>query len=168
MKWDHCGIRAGDLERSLRFYTDVLGLELLEVVTVLDQPFYFVGNDTVRIEIEQANPAQIAAATGPQAGLYHLAFEVDDLEGAADRLRDAGAQFLLPPSQFPRGPEDRLHPGSGRGLHPAHPVPESHLLRRARSPFEDARDHLPRDSPVCGRVPFIPGRLMYHASPVRE
>ncbi|HPL68483.1 MAG TPA: VOC family protein, partial [Smithellaceae bacterium] len=84
----------------LRFYTDVLGLELLEVVTVLDQPFYFVGNDTVRIEIEQANPAQIAAATGPQAGLYHLAFEVDDLEGAVARLRDAGAQFLLPPSQF--------------------------------------------------------------------
>jgi len=100
MKWDHCGIRAADLERSLRFYTDVLGLELLEVVTVLDQPFYFVGNDTVRIEIEQANPAQIAAATGPAAGLYHLAFEVDDLEGAAARLRDAGAQFLLPPSQF--------------------------------------------------------------------
>ncbi len=100
MKWDHCGIRAGDLDRSLRFYTDVLGLELLEVVTVLDQPFYFVGNDTVRIEIEQANPAQIAAATGTQAGLYHLAFEVDDLEGAAARLRDAGAQFLLPPSQF--------------------------------------------------------------------
>ena len=100
MKWDHCGIRAGDLDRSLRFYTDVLGLELLEVVTVLDQPFYFVGNDTVRIEIEQANPAQLAAATGTQAGLYHLAFEVDDLEGAAARLRDAGAQFLLPPSQF--------------------------------------------------------------------
>ena len=100
MKWDHCGIRAADLERSLRFYTDVLGLELLEVVTVLDQPFYFVGNDTIRIEIEQANPAQIAAATGPQAGLYHLAFEVDDLEGAAARLRDAGAQFLLQPSQF--------------------------------------------------------------------
>lgn len=100
MKWDHCGIRAADLERSLRFYTDVLGLELLEVVTVLDQPFYFVGNDTVRIEIEQANPAQLAAATGTQAGLYHLAFEVDDLEGAAARLRDAGAQFLLPPSQF--------------------------------------------------------------------
>lgn len=100
MKWDHCGIRAADLERSLRFYTDVLGLELLEVVTVLDQPFYFVGNDTIRIEIEQANPAQIEAATGPQAGLYHLAFEVDDLEGTAARLRDAGAQFLLPPSQF--------------------------------------------------------------------
>ena len=100
MKWDHCGIRAADLERSLRFYTDVLGLELLEVVTVLDQPFYFVGNNTIRIEIEQANPAQIEAATGPQAGLYHLAFEVDDLEGAAARLRDAGAQFLLPPSQF--------------------------------------------------------------------
>ena len=76
MKWDHCGIRATDLERSLRFYTDVLGLELLEVVTVLDQPFYFVGNDTVRIEIEQANPAQLVAATGTQAGLYHLAFEV--------------------------------------------------------------------------------------------
>ncbi|HOD29716.1 MAG TPA: VOC family protein [Syntrophales bacterium] len=100
MKWDHCGIRAADLERSLRFYTDVLGLDLLEVVTVLDQPFYFVGNDTVRIEIEQANPAQIAAETGPQAGLYHLAFEVDDLEGVAARLRDAGAPFLLPPSQF--------------------------------------------------------------------
>ena len=100
MKWDHCGIRAADLERSLHFYTDILGLELLEVVTVLDQPFYFVGNATVRIEIEQGNPAELEAPKGQMAGLYHLAFCVDDLEGLAERLREKGATFLLPPSQF--------------------------------------------------------------------
>jgi lactoylglutathione lyase len=100
MKWDHCGIRAADLERSLHFYTDILGLELLEVVTVLDQPFYFVGNATVRIEIEQGNPAELEAPKGQMAGLYHLAFCVDDLEGLAERLREKGAMFLLPPSQF--------------------------------------------------------------------
>ncbi len=100
MKWDHCGIRAANLERSLHFYTDVLGFRLLEIVKVLDQPFYFVGNDTVRIEIEQANPAELAAPQGQMAGLYHLAFSVDDLEGICNRLREKEATFLLPPSQF--------------------------------------------------------------------
>jgi catechol 2,3-dioxygenase-like lactoylglutathione lyase family enzyme len=100
MKWDHCGIRSADLERSLRFYTDVLGLRLLEVVTVLGQPFYFVGNDTVRIEIEQGNTKDRTVPSEQTPGLYHLAFEVDDLEAVAARLREAGAEFLLPPSQF--------------------------------------------------------------------
>lgn len=99
MKWDHCGIRAANLERSLHFYTEVLGLELLEVVQVLDQSFYFVGNTTVRIEIEQGKTAELAAQ-GQTAGLYHLAFSVDDLEGLARRLREREVTFLLPPSQF--------------------------------------------------------------------
>lgn len=100
MKWDHCGIRAADLERSLHFYTEILGLELLEVVQVLDQSFYFVGNATVRIEIEQGNTAEMKAQQDQTAGLYHLAFSVDDLQGLASRLRERGVTFLLPPSQF--------------------------------------------------------------------
>lgn len=100
MKWDHSGIRAANLERSLQFYTNVLGFELLEVVKVLDQSFYFVGNATVRIEIEQANSAELETPKGQTAGLYHLAFSVDDLEGLCESLREKGATFLLPPSQF--------------------------------------------------------------------
>lgn len=100
MKWDHCGIRAANLERSLHFYTDVLGFELLEIVKVLDQSFYFVGNGTVRIEIEQGNPAELTIPKGQMAGLYHLAFAVDDLEGLCRRLSEKEVTFLLPPSQF--------------------------------------------------------------------
>jgi len=100
MKWDHCGIRAANLERSLHFYTDVLGFRLLEIVKVLDQSFYFVGNDTVRIEIEQGNPAELTIPKGQMAGLYHLAFSVDDLEGLCRRLSEKEVTFLLPPSQF--------------------------------------------------------------------
>lgn len=100
MKWDHCGIRAANLERSLHFYTKVLGFELLEVVQVLDQSFYFVGNASVRIEIEQGNTVELTTPQGQTAGLYHLAFSVDDLEGLACRLREEDVTFLLPPSQF--------------------------------------------------------------------
>lgn len=100
MKWDHCGIRAANLERSLNFYTEVLGFELLEVVKVLDQPFYFVGNATVRIEIEQGNLADRETPGGQMPGLYHLAFSVDNLEEIARRLREKEVTFLLPPSQF--------------------------------------------------------------------
>jgi len=100
MKWDHCGIRAANLERSLHFYTQLLGFELLEVVKVLDRPFYFVGNDTVRIEIEQGNLADLQTPEGQIPGLYHLAFSVDDLEGLALLLGEKGVTFLLPPSQL--------------------------------------------------------------------
>jgi catechol 2,3-dioxygenase-like lactoylglutathione lyase family enzyme len=100
IRWDHTGIKSADVERSIHFYCGVLGLERLETINLLGRDFHFVGNDTIRIEIEAAAPGDPQADMGRSAGLYHLALAVDDLEAVAERLRRAGVTFLLPPSQF--------------------------------------------------------------------
>lgn len=100
MRWDHAGIKTADLARSLHFYCDILGLEQLEIVEVLGQPFYFVGNASIRLEIETANPTDVQADMRTQSGLYHLALAVDNLDDLAARLREHNVNFVLPPSQF--------------------------------------------------------------------
>jgi len=100
MKWNHAGIKSANLELSLHFYCDILGLRKLEVLTVLDRQFYFVGNDTISIELEEAGPGDTQADMRTRSGLYHLAFTVSDLEGIAASLQEKGVPFVLPPSQF--------------------------------------------------------------------
>jgi lactoylglutathione lyase len=97
MKWDHMGIKSSDVDRSLRFYTDILGLEMQEELEILGKRFYFVGNDTVSIEIEAGNPGDTQVDPRTQNGLYHLAFTVDDVEGLVDRLKSEGIPIALEP-----------------------------------------------------------------------
>ena len=59
MKWCHIGIKAKDSESSIRFYREILGLDIVDTVDVWGKKFTFVGNDTIQIEIEQANPGDI-------------------------------------------------------------------------------------------------------------
>ena len=97
MKWDHIGIKSSDVDRSLRFYTDILGLEMQEELEIMGKRFYFVGNDTVSIEIEAGNPGDTQVDPRIQTGLYHLAFTVDDVEGLVDRLKSEGIPIALEP-----------------------------------------------------------------------
>jgi catechol 2,3-dioxygenase-like lactoylglutathione lyase family enzyme len=97
MKWDHIGIKASDVDRSLRFYCDILGLERQEELEIMGKRFYFVGNDTLSIEIEAGNPGDTQVDPRTQTGLYHLAFTVDDVEGLVDRLKSQGVAVALEP-----------------------------------------------------------------------
>ena len=100
MKWDHAGIKARDMQASLDFYINKLGLRQLEIITLFGTDFYFVGNDNIRIEIEPCKPDDTQAAMDSMSGLYHMALNVDDIEGLAARLQEHGVKFRLPVSQF--------------------------------------------------------------------
>ncbi len=97
MRWDHVGIKSSNIEKSLAFYCGVLGLEKQEELEIFGKRFFFVGNDTVSIEIEAGHPSDEQADPRTQTGLYHLAFTVDDLEGLLARLKAAGVPIALPP-----------------------------------------------------------------------
>ena len=97
MKWDHIGIKSSDVDRSLRFYCDILGLERQEELKLMGKCFYFVGNDTVSIEIEAGNPQDTQADPRTQTGLYHLAFTVDDVKVLVNRLKSEGIRIALEP-----------------------------------------------------------------------
>jgi catechol-2,3-dioxygenase len=96
---NHAVLYVSDLERSVRFYTEVLGFRLIPMTprglrgaAFLQAPGSINDHDLGLFEIgSQAGPSAAGRAT---VGLYHLAWEVDtlaELERLAGVLTDAGA-----------------------------------------------------------------------------
>ena len=91
-----------NVEASLKFYHDILGLE--QAMTVPDQsPFVFAAvsngsNATVEIFFNDqktvaAELPELAASIGASLTLY---MEVDDLASILDRVQKAGAKIIMP------------------------------------------------------------------------
>jgi len=97
MKWYHIGIKAKDSEASIRFYRDILGLDVVDTVEVWGKKFTFVGNDTIQIEIEQANPGDTQADPSTMAGLNHFSVVVDDIHKLVKEARGKSADVLMDP-----------------------------------------------------------------------
>jgi len=106
----HIGICVADLERSLRFYRDLLGFAVEHELTVEGEPTdtllrlrgtklraLYLTRDGVRIELlhfasPPAPPARERAMN--EHGLTHLSFRVADLDAMVAGLRAAGVRVL--------------------------------------------------------------------------
>lgn len=93
----HTMLRTGDLERSIGFYTEVLGMRLLRRKDYPEGRFTlaFVGygdeSDSSVIELTYnwgVEEYQMGSAYG------HIAIEVDDVYRAADEIRARGGRIL--------------------------------------------------------------------------
>lgn len=97
MRLLHTMIRSGDLDRSIDFYTNVLGMQLLRRKDYPDGKFTlaFVGygdeKDNTVIELTY-NWGVSEYELG--AGFGHLAIEVDDVYAATDEIRARGGKIL--------------------------------------------------------------------------
>lgn len=93
----HTMLRVGDLERSIEFYTRVLGMKLLRRKDYPDGRFTlaFVGYgaeaDTAVIELTY-NWDTASYQLGE--GYGHIAIEVDDVYAAVDELRSRGGKVI--------------------------------------------------------------------------
>ncbi|HNZ31566.1 MAG: VOC family protein [Smithellaceae bacterium] len=99
MKWYHIGIKAKDSAKSIRFYQNVLGLRVVDTAEILGKTFTFVGNDTIQIEIEQANPGDTQADPSSMTGLNHFSVVVEDIQKLVKEARNKGADILMDPFQ---------------------------------------------------------------------
>lgn len=96
MRMLHTMIRVGDLQRSIDFYTQVLGMKLLRQKEYPDGRFTlaFVGygdeSENTVIELTH-NWDTDSYDTGN--GFGHLAIEVDDVYQAAERIRQQGGRI---------------------------------------------------------------------------
>jgi glyoxylase I family protein len=88
---DHVSLNVGDRLQSIAWYRDVLGLEQQNEPTEDEEPV-FMGDFGACVALFQAQePAP--DRTYESAGLRHVAFTVDSLERAQDRLREHGVDF---------------------------------------------------------------------------
>jgi len=117
---DHLNIVVSDLERSVKFYTEVLGFEKTNTVHLegdwidsivglkgvdADVAFIVAPAGEPKIELLCYNspigdslPANSLANT---IGLRHIALRVDDIQASSKKLKDAGVKLLSEPIAVP-------------------------------------------------------------------
>jgi predicted enzyme related to lactoylglutathione lyase len=114
-------VEADDYDAALAFYRDVLGLP--------EQAAFASGGDARvaildagRATLEIATPAQVDMIDAVEVGRrvspkLRVAFEVVDAAGATQRLVDAGATLIAPPTETPwRSLNSRLEAPAGLQL----------------------------------------------------
>jgi lactoylglutathione lyase len=106
MRLLHTMIRVGDLERSLAFYTEVLGMRLLRRKDYPEGRFTlaFVGygpeDATAVIELTHNWDT---AAYDLGNGFGHVAIAVDDIHAACERIRQRGGVITREPGPMKHG-----------------------------------------------------------------
>jgi lactoylglutathione lyase len=100
----HTRLRVTDLERTVKFYQDALGLELARrhiSPRGAQLAFLRTPNSDEEIEICQMPPG--APPVQVQPDLMHLAFAVDDIEKFADELKKKGYTVSDGPARISSG-----------------------------------------------------------------
>lgn len=106
MRLLHTMLRVGDLDRSIRFYTDVLGMSLL---SRKDYPageftlaFVGYGSNPEHAELELTHNWGVSSyELGTAYG--HVALGVDDIHATCDRIRAAGGVITREPGPMKHG-----------------------------------------------------------------
>ena len=94
LRTGHIGLNVTDLDRSLAFYRDVLGFQLLGEGKEEERRYAFLG-DGERLVLTLWQQAEQPYGSD-RAGLHHLAFEADSIERVREyeeALRAYGADF---------------------------------------------------------------------------
>jgi lactoylglutathione lyase len=97
MRLLHTMIRVGDLDRSIAFYTDVLGMRLLRRKDYPDGEFTlaFVGyGDEAANSVIELTYNWGVDKYDIGTGFGHIALEVDDVYRAADEIKQRGGRIL--------------------------------------------------------------------------
>lgn len=122
-KVNHIAVVVDDLEASMQFWVDALGLELAHTEHVasqaVDVAFLPVGDS--KIELLQPTDSESGVARYLEkrgAGMHHICFEVDDIEAMLSRLKTTNIQLI---NEVPIiGSDGRkfafIHPKSANGV----------------------------------------------------
>lgn len=122
-KVNHIAIVVSDLDESLRFWVDALGLELAHTEHVasqaVDVAFVPVGDSKIELLKPTDNESGVARYLEKRgAGMHHLCFEVDDIVATLTHLKEVGVQLI---NESPVvGSDGRkfafIHPKSANGV----------------------------------------------------
>ncbi len=120
---DHIGILVDNLDATLEFWRDALGLDLDHINDVPAEgasvAFFPTGGSEIELvmpTVEGTGLTKALEKRGP--GVHHICLEVDDIEGMLAQLKEKGVQLI---NEQPRLAADGkkyafIHPKSGHGV----------------------------------------------------
>jgi lactoylglutathione lyase len=112
MKYLHTMIRVADLDASLHFYCDLLGLKEIRRKDVPAGKFTlaFLATEPGEPEIELTYNWESEEVLGGGRNFGHLAYRVDNIYDLCQHLQDQGVAILRPPRDghmaFVRSPDN--------------------------------------------------------------
>ena len=123
MKIDHLGIAVKSIDSSLKFYREVLGVEVSGRETVEDQGVTVallpIGDSRIELLQPSADETPVGRFIAKRGeGLHHICYEVENLELKLREMKSSGVRVL---EGYPRrGAEGKLvaflHPASANGV----------------------------------------------------
>lgn len=106
MRLLHTMLRVGDLDRSIDFYTTVLGMELLRRTDYPDGEFTLAflgyGPESEQTVLELTHNWGTEAYE-PGTGYGHIAIEADDVYAACDEIKARGGTIVREPGPMKHG-----------------------------------------------------------------
>lgn len=93
-KLEHIGVRVNDMDASIRFYTEVLGMKLVKRAPLADGVelgfLSFPGSDDVEIELIGRGSDGLSDS----GKVHHIAFTVSQIEAEIERLKAHGVTMI--------------------------------------------------------------------------
>jgi len=96
---DHIGIAVKSIEQAGKFYTDVLGLKIMDIENVADQKVNvaFLPITDSEVELLQSTHVDGPVAKFIEAkgeGIQHIAYRVENIEEALTELKAKGIRLI--------------------------------------------------------------------------
>ena len=102
-KYLHTRFRVSDMDKSISFYQDILGMEVIEQKnSPRGSKLVFLKFPDMDCELELCSFSDSGSVHVPE-DLVHLAFEVDDLEVCIEKLNAAGVPITEGPLETSNG-----------------------------------------------------------------
>lgn len=122
-KVDHIGIAVRNLDETIPYYTETLGLKVLKIEEVASESVRvaFIDAGNVKLELLEPMSEQSAIHTFIEKkgeGIHHIAFGVEGIEERMTELREKGIRILNEQPKIGAGGAKVafLHPKSSFGV----------------------------------------------------
>lgn len=123
LRIDHVAVLVDDLEKTLSFWRDALGMELSHVEEVPAEKSVVAFLPVGSSEVELVKPtttdsglARYLEKRGP--GMHHICLQVDNIQGMLEQLKQAGVQLINETPLTGSGGKQYafVHPKSANGV----------------------------------------------------
>lgn len=98
MKFLHAMIRVADLDESMRFYNELIGLKPSRTLRLEDSTLYYLIDEKTGVEIELTlNDETPEEGYTSGSAFGHFAFEVDDMDALSQKVENLGYEWVYEP-----------------------------------------------------------------------